>query len=80
VVVALAVSVASVGLPGQVSFFMSTGPICLVLGLPLDLLPILIAVEVIPDIFRTVGNVTGDMAVTAIVARDQRGEPVGKPA
>jgi proton glutamate symport protein len=75
VVVALAVSVASVGLPGQVSFFMSTGPICLVLGLPLDLLPILIAVEVIPDIFRTVGNVTGDMAVTAIVARDQRGKP-----
>jgi Na+/H+-dicarboxylate symporter len=75
VVVALAVSVASVGLPGQVSFFMSTGPICLVLGLPLDLLPILIAVEVIPDIFRTVGNVTGDMAVTAILARDAKLEP-----
>jgi Na+/H+-dicarboxylate symporter len=45
-----------------------------VLGLPLDLLPILIAVEVIPDIFRTVGNVTGDMAVTAILARDVRPE------
>jgi Na+/H+-dicarboxylate symporter len=71
VVVALAVSVASVGLPGQVSFFMSTGPICLTLGLPLDLLPILIAVEVIPDIFRTVGNVTGDMAVTAILGRQE---------
>ncbi len=69
IVIALAVSVASVGLPGQVSFFMSIGPICLALGLPLDLLPILIAVEVIPDIFRTVGNVTGDMAVTAIVGR-----------
>ena len=69
IVVALAVSVASIGLPGQVSFFMSTGPICLALGLPLDLLPILIAVEVIPDIFRTVGNVTGDMAVTAILGR-----------
>jgi Na+/H+-dicarboxylate symporter len=75
VVVALAVSVASVGLPGQVSFFMSTGPICLVLGLPLDLLPILIAVEVIPDIFRTVGNVTGDMAVTAILGRQEQAEP-----
>jgi Na+/H+-dicarboxylate symporter len=70
VIIALAVSVASVGLPGQVSFFMSVGPICLVLGLPLDLLPILIAVEVIPDIFRTVGNVTGDMAVTAILGRN----------
>lgn len=79
VVVALAVSVASVGLPGQVSFFMSVGPICLVLGLPLDLLPILIAVEVIPDIFRTVGNVTGDMTVTAILSRGQRGEPATEP-
>jgi Na+/H+-dicarboxylate symporter len=37
-------------------------------------LPILIAVEVIPDIFRTVGNVTGDMAVTAILSRGQRTE------
>jgi Na+/H+-dicarboxylate symporter len=72
VVVALAVSVASVGLPGQVSFFMSVGPICLTLGLPVNLLPILIAVEVIPDIFRTVGNVTGDMTVTAILGRRGR--------
>jgi Na+/H+-dicarboxylate symporter len=75
VIIALAVSVASVGLPGQVSFFMSTGPICLALGLPLELLPILIAVEVIPDIFRTLGNVTGDMAVTAILARDHEPDP-----
>ncbi|MCR5878946.1 dicarboxylate/amino acid:cation symporter [Phenylobacterium sp. J367] len=75
VIIALAVSVASVGLPGQVSFFMSTGPICLALGLPLELLPILIAVEVIPDIFRTLGNVTGDMAVTAILAKDAEPDP-----
>ena len=70
VVVAIAASVAAIGLPGQVSFFVSCGPICLVLGVPLDLLPILIAVEVIPDIFRTVGNVTGDMAVTAMLGRE----------
>jgi Na+/H+-dicarboxylate symporter len=80
VIIALAVSVASVGLPGQVSFFMSTGPICLVLGLPLDLLPILIAVEVIPDIFRTVGNVTGDMAVTAILGRQEAEGAASSPA
>jgi proton glutamate symport protein len=72
VLVALAVSVAAVGLPGQVSFIVSTAPICIALGVPLDILPILLAVEVVPDIFRTLGNVTGDMAVTAIVAR---GEP-----
>jgi Na+/H+-dicarboxylate symporter len=66
--VAVATSMASVGLPGQVSFFASIAPICLSFGLPVDLLPILIAVEVIPDIFRTVGNVTGDMAITKMLA------------
>lgn len=71
VLVALAVSVGSVGLPGQVSFIVSVAPVCIALGLPIDLLPILLAIEVVPDIFRTLGNVTGDMAVTAIVARDQ---------
>jgi len=60
-----------VSLPGQISFFASIAPICLSLGLPVDILPILIAVEVIPDIFRTVGNVTGDMAITAILARSE---------
>jgi Na+/H+-dicarboxylate symporter len=70
--VTVATSMASVGLPGQVSFFASIAPICLSLGLPVDLLPILIAVEVIPDIFRTIGNVTADMALTAVLAR---GEP-----
>lgn len=67
VFVAFAVSVGSVGLPGQISFFVSMAPICLALGLPLDLLPILLAVEVIPDIFRTIGNVTGDLGVTALL-------------
>ena len=62
---ALAISVGSVGLPGQVSFFATIAPICLALGLPLDLLPILLAVEVIPDIFRTVGNVTADLTAAA---------------
>ena len=80
VLVALAVAVGSVGLPGQVSFIVSVAPICLALGLPIDLLPILLAVEVVPDIFRTVGNVTGDMAVTAILARSEKGEPAARQA
>jgi proton glutamate symport protein len=66
VMVAAVVSLASVGLPGQITFFTTTGPICLVMGVPLELLPILLAVEVIPDIFRTVGNVTADVAVTCL--------------
>ena len=66
-VTALAISVAAVGLPGQVSFFASIAPICLAMGLPLEVLPLLLAVEVIPDIFRTIGNVTADLAVARIV-------------
>lgn len=68
-VVAFAVSISSVGLPGQVSFFVSIAPICLAMGAPVELLPLLLAVEVIPDIFRTVGNVSADLAVTTILNR-----------
>lgn len=67
ITVALAVSVGTVGLPGQISFFASMAPICVALGVPLEILAILLAVEVIPDIFRTVGNVTADMAVAAVL-------------
>ena len=73
--VAFTVSVASVGLPGQVSFVSSIAPICLTLGLPLDLLGIFLAVEVIPDIFRTLGNVTGDLAATLILNRSEAKTP-----
>ena len=72
-IVAFAVSISSVGLPGQVSFFVSIAPICLAMGAPVELLPLLLAVEVIPDIFRTVGNVSADLAVTSILNR--KGEP-----
>jgi Na+/H+-dicarboxylate symporter len=72
VFVAFVVSVAAVGLPGQVSFITSVAPISLALGLPVELLGILIAVEIVPDIFRTIGNVTGDLAVTTLVRSDDR--------
>lgn len=69
VAVAWTISVGSVGLPGQVSFLASMVPICVTLGVPIDLLPILLAVEVVPDIFRTIGNVTGDLGATAVLHR-----------
>ena len=70
--VAFAVSVSSVGLPGQSSFFASVAPICLALGVPVTVLPLLLALEVVPDIFRTIGNVTADLAVTAGLDRAER--------
>jgi Na+/H+-dicarboxylate symporter len=69
--IALAVltSFSVVGLPSQFSLFNTTVPISLGMGVPMELLPLIVAVEVVPDIFRTVGNVTADMAVTTVVAR-----------
>jgi proton glutamate symport protein len=69
--VAVLTNFAVVGLPGQISFFIATVPISMAMGVPVELLPLLLAVEVVPDILRTVGNVTADMTVTAIVARSQ---------
>jgi Na+/H+-dicarboxylate symporter len=66
-------SLAAVGLPGQVSFFTSIAPICVVMGVPVGALPLLLAVETIPDIFRTIGNVTADVAVTAALAHGAEG-------
>ncbi|MET0280519.1 MAG: cation:dicarboxylase symporter family transporter [Steroidobacteraceae bacterium] len=68
-IVACLVSFGVAGLPGASSFFASVVPICLAMGVPTTLLALLIAVEVIPDLFRTVGNVTADVAVTKIVER-----------
>jgi proton glutamate symport protein len=75
VFVAAVVSLAAVGLPAQVSFFATIAPVCLAVGVPIVMLPLLLAVESVPDIFRTLGNVTADLAATRIVGRkDARAE------
>jgi Na+/H+-dicarboxylate symporter len=71
--VAAVVRLAAVGLPAQVSFFATIAPICLAVGVPIAMLPLLLAVESVPDLFRTLGNVTCDLAVTRIVGREDEG-------
>lgn len=75
-IVAILVSFGVAGLPGASSFFASILPICLAMGVPATLLALLIAVEVIPDLFRTVGNVTADVAAARIVSTK---EPFSSP-
>ncbi len=70
--VASVISYGAVSLPGEVSFISSIAPISMALGVPIAPLALLVAVEMIPDIFRTVGNVAMDMAVTAAVDHDTR--------
>ncbi|MEO7410163.1 MAG: cation:dicarboxylase symporter family transporter [Sphingomicrobium sp.] len=76
IAVAAVASYGAVSLPGQISFFSSIAPIAFAMGVPVAPLAILIAVETIPDIFRTLGNVTFDVAVT--VAVDRKSDAVEK--
>lgn len=74
VVVAVVVVFGGVGVPSQVSFF-TIAPILMAMGIPIEMLALLIAVESIPDIFRTTANVTMDVSVATVVARKVREPP-----
>lgn len=67
-------SYGAVSLPGEVSYISSIAPIAMALGVPIAPLALLVAVEMIPDIFRTVGNVTLDVALAAVVDRSVRSD------
>ena len=56
------------GLPNQITFFAAYAPPALAVGVPVELLPIFLAIDAIPDIFYTVTNVTADLAVTSAVS------------
>ena len=64
--VALLVSLGTVSLPGTISFIASVAPIAVAMGVPVEPLALLVAVEMLPDVMRTLGNVTMDVAVTAV--------------
>ena len=69
IAVASTTTLGSVSLPGTISFIASVAPICLAMGVPIEPLLLLVAVETLPDIVRTTGNVSMDVAATATVAR-----------
>jgi Na+/H+-dicarboxylate symporter len=85
---AVVISLGSVGLPGQVSLMAMNMPVVQSMGLPVAPLGLMLAVETIPDAFATLGNVTGDLAATTVVARqgssetarDTRDAPLGPAA
>lgn len=69
ILVAVLVSLAAVGVASSVTFFTTLVPIFMSMGLPMELLPLLLAVETLPDFSRTVGNVAGHVGVTAWASR-----------
>jgi Na+/H+-dicarboxylate symporter len=76
---AVVISLSSVGLPGQVSFMATIMPVTQAMGLPVQPLGLLLAVDTLPDVFATVGNVTADLTATSIVARQSRAEASPSP-
>jgi Na+/H+-dicarboxylate symporter len=71
---ALLTTMGSVSLPGTISFIASVAPIAFAMGVPLAPLGLLVAVEMLPDLIRTVGNVTMDVAVVTVVDRGRTQE------
>jgi Na+/H+-dicarboxylate symporter len=66
---AVVLSLGAVGLPGQVSFMAATMPVTAAMGLPIEPLGLLLAVDTIPDVFATIGNVSADLTASSLVAR-----------
>ena len=51
-------------------------PALAAVGVPVEGIGILLAVDTIPDMFRTTANATGMLALAAVVGRDNRLEPI----
>jgi Na+/H+-dicarboxylate symporter len=69
-VASVVLAVSAPGIPGGGLLIMT--PLYIQIGLPVAGLGILIAIDFIPDIFKTLANVTGDMAAATIIARMHR--------
>lgn len=67
--IALIGSLAVVGVASSATFFVVIVPMSLAVGIPIEILPLLLAVEVLPDLWRTVGNVAAQLAAATIVGR-----------
>lgn len=66
----IAVTMQSFATPGLPSgAIWTTTPVYLALGIPLEGIVLTNAVDTIPDLFKTVTNVTGNLSIAAIVAR-----------
>jgi Na+/H+-dicarboxylate symporter len=68
-IVAAITEISSPSLPGAISFVSAVGPVALAMGVPIAPLALLVAVDMLPDITRTVGNVAMDVVVAALVDR-----------
>jgi Na+/H+-dicarboxylate symporter len=71
-VASIAASFTVPGVPGGSILVMA--PVLTAVGVPADGIAILLAVDAVPDMFRTTANVTGTMAVAALLGTAQHAE------
>ncbi len=79
IVTVVILSFTALGVPGGGGAF-KTLPAYLAAGVPVEGIVILEAADAIPDIFKTLLNVTGDMAAATILTRGDRTAPVAEGA
>ena len=79
VIVAALAELGTPSLPGAISFVLSIGPVALAMGVPVGPLALFVAVEMLPDLMRTLGNVAMDVAVAASVDRAAGGGAQASP-
>jgi len=70
--VAVLANFSTVSLPGTISYVATIAPIALAMGVPIGPLGLLAAVEMLPDLMRTLANVTADTACAAAIDRYSR--------
>lgn len=78
VLTVVVLSFSTIGLPGGASAF-KTLPAYVAAGIPVEALVIAEAVETIPDLFKTLVNVTANMSVATLLSRSSRAVPVRSP-
>lgn len=74
IVVAATTTLGAVSLPGSISYISSIAPIAAAMGVPIAPLGLLVAIETFPDLVRTLGNVTMDLATTTVLGRTRGAE------
>ena len=78
--VAVLANFSTVSLPGTISYVATIAPIALAIGVPIGPLGLLVAVEMLPDLMRTLANVTADTACAAAIDRYSRADSTSSQA
>ncbi|MGZ5861578.1 MAG: cation:dicarboxylate symporter family transporter, partial [Croceibacterium sp.] len=67
--------IGSVGIPAQATLAATAAPALAVMHIPAEFLALIIVAETVPDMIKTVCNITFDVATATVVDRDRARNP-----